>query len=113
MKNPAEQEKKQYEWLKPWQFKKGQSGNPSGAKRGKKVKTYLAERFMAMTDKEKDAFLNQISPDLAWRMAEGNPPQEVEHSGEVAMPFKIIIEKPDDRKQLSEGTENKDVPETI
>ncbi len=76
---PASQEKKQdYAWLKPTQWKKGQSGNPKGKKPGKSMKTYLKERFEKMTDKEKIDFLNRVEPNMAWRMAEGNPKTEVE-----------------------------------
>jgi hypothetical protein len=76
---PAIQDKKQdYAWLKPTQWKKGQSGNPKGKKPGKSMKTYLKERFEKMTDKEKIEFLNRVEPNVAWRMAEGNPKTEVE-----------------------------------
>ena len=77
--NTAIQDKKQdYAWLKPTQWKKGQSGNPKGKKPGKSMKTFLKERFERMTPQQRIEFLNRIEPDVAWKMAEGNPKTEVE-----------------------------------
>jgi len=73
---PATQHKKQYDWLKPYQWEKGQSGNPEGGKKGKRLKTMVAEMFENMTDEEKKEFLNHIDPEIVWKMAEGNPRSE-------------------------------------
>ena len=68
------QDKKQYDWLKPYQFKPGQSGNPGGKKPGtKSLKTWLREYFEGLDDNEKMEFFKNIDPELAWKMAEGNP----------------------------------------
>ena len=69
------------EWLKPYQFKKGQSGNVSGRPKGKTLKEYARERLSSMTDDEREDFLNGISKEFIWRMAEGNPQNGTEHSG--------------------------------
>lgn len=74
----ATQHKKQYDWLKQYQWQKGQSGNPEGGKKGKRLKTFVAEMFENMTDEDKAIFLKGLEPDLIWKMAEGNPKDESE-----------------------------------
>jgi len=81
--NTEQQHKKQYDWLKQYQFQKGQSGNPGGASKGKKMKTLAAELLAGMSDEEKAEWLKTQSPDFVWRMAEGNPANNVEVSGEL------------------------------
>ena len=71
--NTDKQHTKQYDWLKQYQWQKGQSGNPLGANKGKKMKTLAAELLAGMSDEEKAKWLKTQSPDFVWRMAEGNP----------------------------------------
>ncbi len=49
--------------------------NPSGRPKGKTLKEYWRERFLAMTDEEKVEFSNKVDPKMLWMMAEGNPHQ--------------------------------------
>lgn len=72
-------------WLKPYQFKKGVSGNPTGAPKGSgSLKVFAKNYFYKLSDEEKVRFLNTIDRELVWKMAEGNPHQttDVTSAGE-------------------------------
>ena len=63
---------------KPWLWKKGQSGNPKGRPKGKTLKEYVREYLACMTDEEREEFMNGLPKELIWKMAEGNPKQDLE-----------------------------------
>lgn len=75
--------KKKAEHLAPYQFKKGQSGNPGGRPAGKSLKTYAREMIAAMSDEERQEFLQGIDKRSIWEMAEGKAKQDMEVSGEM------------------------------
>lgn len=62
--------------LKPFQWKKGVSGNPKGRKPGKSLKTFAREYLESLPDNEKVEYLASLPMELVWRMAEGNPKNE-------------------------------------
>lgn len=69
--------------LKPWLWKKGQSGNIMGRPKGKTMKEYARQYLERMTDEERDTWLEGIGKDKIWEMSEGKAKQDVEVSGEV------------------------------
>jgi hypothetical protein len=88
-KDTEKQYKKQnYDWLKQYQFQKGQSGNPGGAKKGKRLKTFALELLENMNEEDKAEFLKELDAKTIWEMAEGKAKQEVE--GDVTITSKVI-----------------------
>ena len=60
--------------LVPFQWPKGVSGNPKGRKKGSKsLKEFAREYLLSLPNDEKLSFLRALPPEIAWKMAEGNP----------------------------------------
>ncbi len=70
--------------LQPYQYKKGQSGNPNGRPKGSvSMKTYVKNKLLSMTDEEREEYLEGIDKKIIWEMSEGKAKQDVEVSGEL------------------------------
>lgn len=89
-------------------FKPGFSGNPEGRPKDT-LKAFIAREFRAMSDDEKRLWLqnNKVSPDLIWRMAEGNPAQATDITSDgkpLILPSEIINKNgPDSFAQGTKG----------
>lgn len=82
---------------RPWLFKKGQSGNPGGRPPGKTLKQYTREMLAAMTNEERQDFLDGLPKETIWKLAEGNP-----HSDS-----KVELDVPTSLIELINGITNK------
>lgn len=95
-----EQDKnRNYDYLKPWQFKPGQSGNPKGRPPGKSLKERARAMLNAMSEEEEQEFLKGIDKKTIWEMAEGKPKQDTDITSkgeQVATITGIVVHKPDD-----------------
>ena len=102
---------KPYEWLKPYHFKKGNRANPGGRPKGaKSLKTFAKEYFERLPESEKVNFLNTVNRELVWRMAEGNPPQQLDGNPDkplVQIIFDSALKPKDEPNRTAEDNSTK------
>jgi hypothetical protein len=78
MEETIKSQKKSYDWLKQYQFQKGNNANPNGRPKGKSLKEFAREFLMNLPDEDKATYLSCLPEDLVWKMAEGNPKQDTD-----------------------------------
>ena len=71
--------------LQPYIWKKGVSGNPNGRPKGKTLKEFAREYLESLPDEEKIDYLASLPTEIVWKMAEGNPKNDIEHSGSLTI----------------------------
>jgi len=95
MEELQEQTKSRTEHLKPWQFKKGQSGNPAGRTPGPSLKEYAKKYLATLTEEERLQYMEGLDKKVIWEMAEGKPENktDVTSNGEtinIIMPSEVV-----------------------
>lgn len=70
---------------KQFQWKKGQSGNLAGRPPGKTLKEFAREYLLNLPDDRKVEYLETLPTEIVWKMAEGNPKDEVKVKAELTI----------------------------
>ncbi len=83
------QAKNKVDAIRPYMWKKGQSGNIMGRPKGKTMKEYAREYLERMTDEERDEWLEGLNKDTIWEMAEGKAAQKVDGDLKVTMTYDL------------------------
>lgn len=79
-------------------FANGTTGGP-GRPKGQSLKEFWRERFKNMTDEEKQEFSKNVSNEMLFKMAEGNPENKTDLTND-GKPFEFIITKYGDDKPV-------------
>lgn len=87
---------------KPWLWKKGFCPNPGGRPAGKSMKAYAKEYLSKLTDEEKDEWLDGIDKETIFKMAEGNPKNDVEVTGKLTI-SQVLDELEENDRSTAQG----------
>lgn len=89
MEDTEKQGKNKVDYIKPYMWKKGQSGNIMGRPPGKTMKEYARQYLERMTDEERDEWLDGLDKNIIWEMGEGKASQKLEGGLKVELTYDL------------------------
>lgn len=79
------QHKSSFDWLKEYQWQKGQSGNPAGRPKTRTLKEFAREYLSNMSEEGRIAYFQKLDEEVVWKMAEGNPKNDVDLNAKITI----------------------------
>lgn len=82
--------------IRPYMWKKGQSGNIMGRPKGKTMKEYVKDYLAKMTDEERDEWLEGIDKHKIWEMGEDKAQSHTDLTSKGEKVFNDMRDKTDE-----------------
>lgn len=98
MEDTVKQGNNKVDAIRPYMWKKGQSGNIMGRPKTKTMKEYARQYLERMTDEERDEWFEGIDKQVIWEMGEGKASQQMEAKVDLKLSY-----NPEDKAKIEDS----------